>query len=204
MDYKKFGTLTKLLQVTSQVLRAIEKFKKCPSDKLTTVHLAEAELLWVKDAQCSMTRENKFELHRRQFNLLEDDKGVWRCRSRLSNVEVPYAVKNPILLPRGHHPLAILIVRKAHERVFHDGIRETLTEIRRKYWIPRVRSLTRQVIHQCVLCRKIEGTSYKPPPPPPLPTCRVKQDPAFTYTGVMFVVLMVSLKRLGFVYSRAM
>ena len=139
----------------------------------------------MKDAQCSMTRENKFELHRRQFNLFEDDKGVWRCRGRLSNVEVPYAVKNPILLPRGH-PLTTLLVQEAHERVFHDGIREILTEIRRKYWIPRVRSLTRQLIHQCVLCRKLEGTPYKPPPPPPLPTFRVKQDPAFTYTGVDF------------------
>lgn len=32
IDCKKFGTLTKLLRVTAQVLRAIEKFKKCPSD----------------------------------------------------------------------------------------------------------------------------------------------------------------------------
>ena len=106
-----------------------------------------------------------------------------------SNVEVPYAVKNPILLPRGH-PLTTLLVQEAHERIFHDGIRETLTEIRSKYWIPRIRSLTRQLIHQCVLCRKLEGTSFKPPPPPLLPTFRVKQDPAFTYTGVDFAGLI--------------
>ena len=102
-----------------------------------------------------------------------------------SNVEVPYTVKNLILLPRSH-PLTTLLVQEAHERVFHDGIKETLTEIRRKYWIPRVKRLTRQLIHQRVLCRKLEGTSFKPPPPPPLPTFRVKQDPAFTYTGVDF------------------
>ena len=36
------------------------------------------------------------------------------------------------------------------------------------------------------MCRKLEGTSFKPPPPPPLPTFRVKEDPAFTYTGVDF------------------
>jgi hypothetical protein len=77
IDCKKFSTVSKLLRVTAQVLRAIEKFKKgknCPSDNLTTAHLAEAELLWVKDAQCSMVKQNKFELHRRQFNLFEDDK----------------------------------------------------------------------------------------------------------------------------------
>ena len=67
--------------------------------------------------------------------------------------------------------------------MLHDGIKETLTEIRRKFWIPRVRSLTRQLIYQCVLCRKLKGSSFKPLPPPPLP---VKEDPAFTYTGVDF------------------
>ena len=82
-----------------------------------------------------LTSENNFELHKRQFNLFEDEKGVWRCRGRLSNVEVPYAVKNPILLPRSH-PMTTLLVRETHEHVFHDGIKETLTEIRRKYWIP--------------------------------------------------------------------
>ncbi len=100
-------------------------------------------------------------------------------------VEVPHEVKNPILLPKGH-PFTTVIVREAHERVCHDGIRQTLTEVRRKYWIPRVRSLTRQVIYHCVICRKFEGTSFKPPPPPPLPVFRVKDDPAFTYTGVDF------------------
>ena len=148
LDCKKFGTLTKLLRVTAQVLRAIEKFKKgrnCPSDELTMIHLAQAKLLWVKDAQSSMIKENKFELHRSQFNLFEDDKGVWRCRGRLSNVEVPYAMKNPILLPRGH-PLTTQLVREAHERVFHDGIRETLTEIRRKYWILRVQEARGYII----------------------------------------------------------
>ena len=85
IDCKKFGTLTKLLKVTAQVLRAIEKFKRgrnCSSEELTMTHLAQVELLWVKDAQSSMIKENKLELHRRQFNLFEDDKGVW-CRGRL-------------------------------------------------------------------------------------------------------------------------
>ena len=100
----------------------------------------------MKDAQHSMTLKNEFEAHKRQFNLFEDENGVWRCKGRLSNAEVLYAVKNPILIPRSH-PLTTLIVWEAHKRVFHDGIRETLTEIRRKYWIPRIRSLTRQLVH---------------------------------------------------------
>ena len=192
IDSKRFSTLAKLLRVTALVLQAIEKFKikrNCRSDtdvSPTGAQLSAAELLWMKDAQHSTTLKNEFEAHKRQFNLFEDENGLWRCKGRLSNVEVPYAVKNPILIPR-NHPLTTLIVWEAHKHVFHDGIRETLTEIRRKYWIPRIRSLTRQLIHHCVVCRKFEGASFfKPPPPPPLPTFRVKDDPAFTYTGVNF------------------
>ena len=132
-----------------------------------------------------MSQSSDFKTHRRQNNLFTDEKGIWRCGGRLSNAEVPYAVKNPILLPRGH-PLTILVVREAHDRVFHDGIKETLIKIRQKFWIPRVASLTRQLIHQCVLCRKLEGSSFKPLRPPPLPMFRVKEDPAFTYIDVDF------------------
>ena len=192
IDCKRFSALSRVLRVTAQVLRAVEKFKNWKNHQgnthstVTLAQMTEAGLLWVKDAQQSMSQKSDFESHKRQFNLFKDEKGVWRCEGRLSNAGVPYAVKNPILLPRSH-PLTTLIVREAHACVFHNGIKETLTEIRRKYWIPRVRSLTRQIIHCCVLCRRLEGMSFKPPPPPPpLPTFRVKEDPAFTYTGVDF------------------
>ena len=191
IDCKRFSALSRLLRVTAQVLRAVEKFKNWKNHQgnthstVTLGQMTEARLLWVKDAQQSMSQKSDFESHKRQFNLFKDEKGVWRCEGRLSNAGVPYAVKNPILLPRSH-PLTTLIVREAHERVFYNGIKETLTEIRRKYWILRVRSLTRQIIHRCVLCRRLEGMSFKPPPPSPLPTFRVKEDPAFTYTGIDF------------------
>ena len=44
----------------------------------------------------------------------------------------------------------------------------------------------RKITHKCVLCRRFEGCPYKDPQPPPLPISRVKEDPAFTYTGVNF------------------
>ena len=121
----------------------------------------------------------------KQFNLFQDEKGVWRCGGRLANTELLYSVKYPILLPRSH-PLTSLVVRRAHERVFHNGVKETLAETRSKYWIPRGRSFTRNILHKCVTCRRFEGPPCKAPQPPPLPKCRVKEAPAFSYTGVDF------------------
>ena len=88
-------------------------------------------------------------------------------------------------LPKSH-PLTSLVVKQAHERVFHNGVKETLAETRSKYWIPRGRSFTGTIIHKCVTCRRFEGSPFNAPPPPPLPECRVKQAPAFSYTGVDF------------------
>ena len=104
---------------------------------------------------------------------------------RLANTEIPYAAKYPIILPKGH-PLTTLIMKQAHERVLHNGVKETLAETRAKYWIPQGRSFTKRIIHQCVICRKFEGLPFKAPQPPPLPECRVMEAPAFSYVGVDF------------------
>ena len=77
-------------------------------------------------------------------------------------------------------------MRKAHERVFHNGVKDTLTEVRSRFWILKGRALVKKVVHQCVICRKFEGRPYLGPPPPPLPEFRVKEDPPFTYTRVDF------------------
>ena len=51
------------------------------------------------------------------------------CWKILSNADIPYMTRHPFLLPRDN-PLTELLVLKAHARVFHSGIKETLT----RYW----------------------------------------------------------------------
>jgi len=66
---------------------------------------------------------------------------------------------------KSHH-LSLLIVKDAHERVMHNGVRETLTQIRSNYWIIRGRQFVRQVIRKCVICCKLEGSPLTLPPAP--------------------------------------
>ena len=77
-------------------------------------------------------------------------------------------------------------MKQAYERVCHNRVKETLAEMRARYWIPSGRSFTKKMIRRCVICRKFEGLPFKAPQPPPLPECRVKEAPAFSYTGVDF------------------
>lgn len=88
-----------------------------------------------------------------------------------------------MLLPRNNH-FTRLLVKATHERVAHNGTKETLNELRQRYWIIRGRSLVRTIIHGCVICRRFEGQDYRTPPAPPLPSFHIKETPPFTYMGV--------------------
>jgi len=147
--------------------------------------VTEAEKLWIIEAQIQLTQERHFEDWRKQYDVFRDDKGVLRCRGRLGNCELQYGTKHPIILSKQHH-LALLIVRQAHEKVFHNGVKDTLTEVRAKHWIVKGRSLVRSVVLNCVLCKRLEGRSYCLPMSPPLPRFRVKEAPPFSSTGVDF------------------
>ena len=187
---ENYSSLCRLLRVTARVLRFVYVLKQRVRgnvDSVTTELEPEemngAEALWIKEAQLCLVSDPKFEEWKRQFNLFLDESGVWRCGGRLANAAIPYTTKHPILLSRDH-PLTILITRRAHERVFHDGVKETLTELRTQYWIIKGRSFVRKILHRCTVCRKFEGKPCQAPPPPPLPAFRVKEEPPFTHTGV--------------------
>ena len=73
-----------------------------------------------------------------------------------------------------------------HKRVLHNGVKDTLTELRARFWVVRGRSVVKQIIRRCTICKRIEGLPYRPPKPPPLPRFRVAEEPPFTHTAVDF------------------
>ena len=186
-----FSTLQRLLRVTAYVQRAVNHFKtRKASDPnhqitLTPPEIATAEMLWITHVQKELVLQKDFDILRSQFGLFLDDRGLWRCGGRLQNADMPFTAKHPVLLPR-KHPFTALIIRDAHQRVRHNGVKETLTEIRRRYWIVKGRNLIKAIIHGCTVCKKHEGAPFDGPPPPPLPEFRIKENPAFTYTGADF------------------
>ena len=183
-----FSSIDRLLRVTALVLKfcRLLRTKTCP-DAAASVHDDDvnAEERWISECQRGLVTDKKFKYWQKQFELFQDKNGLWRCGGRIQNAAVPYSTKHPILLPKGHH-LTLLFVRKAHERVLHNGVKETLMELWSQFWIVKGRSFVKHVLHQCQVCRRHEGKPYNTPQPPPLPSFRVEEAPPFSFTGVDF------------------
>ena len=182
---KDYSDLNKLLGVTAHVIMVIDRLKQKlePPCHIDFSYLSKAECLWLRDVQRELVTREDFNTLRLRLDLFYDEVGIWRCGGRLSKADMPYSTKHPIILPRSHH-YTLLVVRRAHNRVLHSGAKETLTEVRSKYWVVKGRAMVKRVVHSCVICRRFEGLPYQAPPPPPLPSFRVNEQPPFTYTGV--------------------
>ena len=183
IDLKAKSDIDHLLRVTAYVLLFIRRLRGSSAVSLHEL-IGLSETLWVIDAQQSLKESRHFKGWKTQLNLFLDPSGVWRCGGRLHNAQISYSAKFPILLPSNHH-FTTLVIRKAHNRVFHNGVKETLTELRSNYWVLRGRAVVRQYIYHCHICRRFESQPYSAPSPP-LPPFRVQEEPPFTYTGVDF------------------
>ena len=186
IDCERFSSINKLYRVTAYILKFLRLLqKKVQSSVLTVSDLAEAEKLWMWESQSSLVNDKRFPMWKVQFGLFQDTDQIWRCRGRLQNANLSFSAEHPILLNKKHRVTA-LIVHNAHQRVQHNGVKDTLTEVHSKYWIIGGKNLVRMLIHQCVVCKRFEGRPFNPPPAPPLPSFRVNEAPPFTFTAVDF------------------
>ena len=63
---------------------------------------------------------------------------MFRCRGRIPG-------HNPIFLPT-KATFTTKLTESAHLRMLHGGVGYTMAEIRKDYWIPRLRQLTKKII----------------------------------------------------------
>ena len=91
--------------------------------------------MWIKELQEQIKKQRNYEDLIVQLGLYTDQENVVRCKARLENTSSCIEMGNPISLPRDHH-ITRLIVDFAHKEVNDGRIKETLTEVRSKYWIP--------------------------------------------------------------------
>ena len=213
----QYRNISHLLRVTALVLRFITKLRErtkkpalfsrltspddnCQSTTPSSTEIELAELVWIRniqhlyyDDQIQSLIKNNGKLGDlcKQLKLFVDDDQLLRAGGRLQNTNLPYNTVHPLLIP-GKHAFTSMIIRDTHLRLQHAGTNAITSKLRERYWITSMRRFVKAVLHQCVVCKKVDGTPYSKPIPAPLPTFRVQQSEPFStigidYTGHLFV-----------------
>ncbi|XP_036150809.1 uncharacterized protein LOC118648578 [Monomorium pharaonis] len=190
----KFSNIDKICRIVAYCLRVI-KFRLRGSyvSKSITHQEASAALMIICRAvqhstfsqEIDCLRNNqplKSSSHLLSLSPFLDDNNLIRVGGRLRNSELSYDAKHPILLPK-HHILTELIIKNTHIRNLHAGLQGTMAATRQLFWPLGIRSITRKIIKQCVICFKC-NPSNSVAKMGNLPAPRVKPSRPFTTCGI--------------------
>jgi hypothetical protein len=94
----------------------------------------------------------------KQLNVFCDKDGLLRSHSRIANAEMEYDARFPIILPKRHNFVEML-VRKTHYEIGHFGWSFVLAKLQKRFWILRGQTCVRSYIKNCVFCQFRNGKS---------------------------------------------
>ena len=173
-----------MLRFIRNIKERLKKATKMPktSGVISAKEITETEKFWILESQKNVKNIKNLS---HQLGLFKDKNNILRCKGRLANAPLKEETKYPILLSKEHR-ITRLVVEEIHKRIMHGGVKETLAELRAKYWIPGGRQLVRKILHECVTCKKVEGKAFNTPRAADLPDNRVSDVAAFTHIGVDF------------------
>ena len=79
------------------------------------------------------------------------------------------------------------IVLSCHNRVKHNGLRHTLSEVRSLHWITKGKSYVKNILYHCTACRRFNGRPYAYHVSPDLLKLQVNIDYAFSGVGIDYM-----------------
>lgn len=132
----------------------------------------------------------------KMFIAKEDQDGLLRVHGRLEDIRsLPDDMRNPILLPR-NHPLVCLLLTHLHLKRGHCGYKSLMHEARKKFWIIGLRDMSKHLTNECITCRKLRKKPLDQLMGQ-IPSLRVAAGfPAFSNTAIdMFGPVHIRLNR---------
>ena len=194
---ERYSSLNKLIHITAYVLKFVRILKSRlsgnkaePSIELLSLHdIDSAKTLLYTQIQSEFANYEKFENQKESLKVFEDKAGVLHCKGQIENSTLPYSAKFPVLLPRKHH-FTNLVILDCHESVKHNGVRESLAEVRSNYWIIKGRQTVKNLLSKCIVCKKLQSKPYGLIPEQPLPGFRVSDYMAFSKNAVDFAGIL--------------
>ncbi|XP_006816656.1 uncharacterized protein LOC102804930 [Saccoglossus kowalevskii] len=130
----------KLLRITAHIKRFADSCRGMRRIRpLTKSEMSAAETVWIKMTQ----QTNRMTV---DIAISVGHDGIQRCSSRIQGY-------NPIYIPR-KSALARRIIEHCHILTLHGGVATTMSKVREKYWILKLRSLVKSILHNFNHCKK--------------------------------------------------
>ena len=170
----------KSMHITAWILRFVHNSRKKGSvRKVQTIMTEDLDMainFWVKREQQRFQNTEEFAMDKQQLNLCKDSSDIFVCHGRIQGEYPQYLPSRSLLSEK--------MVMNAHINTLHGGVSLTMEYIRRSYWIPRLRQLTKKIIRSCNWCKRFQTRSFPAPPEGNLPTDRTEGTRPFQVVGV--------------------
>ena len=175
-------SLWKVIRITCWMRRFIKNCRAKSDESLkgplSTNETEEANIVWIKRTQAAFENTERFHEDKERLNLQRDYRGIYVCMGRIEG-------EYPIYLP-SKNVFSEKVVQNAHMRTLHGGAGFTITEVRRNFWIPRLRQIAKAVIYRCHGCKRFTTKAFHRPRPGNLPPDRTQGNKPFQVVGVDF------------------
>lgn len=200
----RFSRIGRLLRTTAYVFRGCAKRDHCcqrsivSSDELNIAlqwHIRAEQRKYFGDEVQKLSRRNDQETTAGEqryaiaassallpFTPYMDPDGIIRVGGRIRHADLSHDQRFPIILAR-RSTLAKLIIQEIHQTTLHGGIQLMLQTLRQKYWVLNARTLVKQCIGNCVICRR-HSRLMTQQQMASLPRSRVTEAPPFSSSGV--------------------
>ena len=102
-----------------------------------------------------------------------------------------------------HYPIYILsnaliskkLVANSHLKTLHWGVGYAVVEVRERFWIPKLRQLTKRVIHKCYGCKRFPAVACTAPAVGNLPLDHTSSSRQFHMIGINFAGPLIYIKK---------
>ena len=163
ININRYLSFIRLMRVTAFIHCVVTKKYLFTSTPLTVDELHKAETWWFKKVQSEMFSEviavpkkgkqlsNKHYL--KPLNPFLDSEGLLRVGGRLSQSQLEFDSRHPLILHGKHRLTTLLIVEHEHKRLCHAGPKLVLGTLQQRYHIISARRIVRKCTRECVICR---------------------------------------------------
>ncbi len=195
----RYSTFTKLKRIAAWIFRFIHNCRlKRPNAILslyiTVQELSQSERSWIRTCQAAdfphelATIQSSSDATLPNYSALKslrpfiDSNGVIRVGGRLSNAEVSYSTKHPVVL-HGKNPITRMILQSEHRRMLHAGPTLLCASVSLRFHIINLRNTVRAISRNCVICRRYLG-KLSSQLQGQLPPERINPGPVFEKVGL--------------------